>query len=108
MDRTETFRQITRLAAGLEDDDLRAIIEFLGEDYKARRKRAAQQAALALRPGDEVESVDAGRKLQAGARGHVTEVRGGVVTVHLLEHGMWRLDATLLRQASPSPRQASA
>lgn len=40
-DRAETLRLFTSLAAGLDDDNLRALLEFLGEDYKARRKRAA-------------------------------------------------------------------
>lgn len=107
MGRDEDLRQITELAVRLSDEDLRAVLEFLSQDYKARLKRASQQAALAFKPGDDVESIQPSRKLPAGARGHVNEVRGGTVLVHFPEYGAWRMDATLVRKITEPPKPSS-
>lgn len=98
MAQDEALRQIAELAAKLSDEDLRALLEYLSADYKTRIKVAAQKAALGLRQGDEVENVRGGRKLPAGARGHVSEVRGGKVVVHFPDYGAWTVDATMIRK----------
>ena len=86
-------------AHSLTGEELRQALEFLGLEYRDRLRRANQLAAMTFHPGEAVESVKAGRKLPAGARGQVIAVRGGAVRVCFPEHGgEWRMPATLLKR----------
>lgn len=92
--------QLIEWTRKLTDEELRRVIDFLCEEYKTRFTRAAQAAALALKPGDWVEVVQASRKLAAGTRGHIVEIRrSGKVDVHFPEHqGLWTMTATRVRK----------
>lgn len=95
--------KILEAAQSLSDDEVRQVLELLREEYKHRLKRADQLAAMALRDGDWVETVHAGKKLPAGAKGHVTEIRRERVNVHFPEHGMFTVSAAMLRKTDPPP-----
>ncbi len=98
-------RHLIEVAGRLDDDDLLGLIRGLTAVYKERRKATRLMAAAGLRPGDDVECMEAGRRLPAGALGHVCEVRrGGRVLVHFPEHGAWVVDATNLSKVGTVPR----
>ncbi|MBI2932485.1 MAG: hypothetical protein HYY16_12605 [Planctomycetes bacterium] len=94
---------VINAALKLSDQDLRAVLEYLGQEYKLRVKRADPMAAIALREGDWVEMVKDGRKLPAGAKGHVVEIRRGKVDVHFPDHGMWTVSATMVHKVDRPP-----
>ncbi len=96
--------ELVSRAGALSDEDLLVLIRALTADYKARRKRAALEAARGLRVGDDVEVVSPGR-LPLGACGHVNEIRRGTVSVHFPEHGFWKVQASGLRKV---PRASGA
>ena len=81
---------------------------LLRDEYKARLRRQDALAAMMLNPGDWVENLRPGRKLPQGAKGHVVELRrSGRVEVHFPEHGVWSMDASLVRKI-PTPPRATA
>jgi hypothetical protein len=92
--------EFVKLALDLTNEELRQAVEFLNREYRNRISRAAREAAAALRPGDWVEVTQGSRKLPAGLRGHVVEVRREQVDVHFPEHGSgyWTLTALLVRK----------
>lgn len=106
MDESGPLPQLIQLGLKLSDEQLRQAVVFLNEEYRARIKRAARLAAAALKAGDWVEVTSASRKLPAGIRGHIVEVRRDRVDVHFPEHGdgYWTLTATLVRKVDgPHP-----
>lgn len=92
--------QLIEWALKLSDEEVRQLIGFLSQEYKRRLQRAAQAAAMTLKPGDWVEVLKGARKLPVGARGHIVEIRrGGRVDVHFPDHeGLWTITATLVRK----------
>lgn len=98
MEDNNLITQLADWATKLSDEELHRALEFLGGEYRRRMERAAHRAALALRPGDWVEVVKSSRKLPAGARGRVTEIRGGDVKVRFADHGDWKVTAPLVRK----------
>lgn len=104
MDPQDLALKLAEWARSLSDEELRQALDFLALEHRDRLRRADQLAALAFRPGETVESMKAGRKLPAGARGRVVAVRGGAVTVHFPEQGGdWRMPATLLKRVEGNP-----
>ena len=101
------FIQFIEWAQKLSDDELRQGLEVLGQEYKDRMKRAEHMAALALREGDWVENVKDGKRLPAGAKGHIVKIRRGTIDVHFPEHGMWKVSATLVRKVDPPPTEVA-
>jgi hypothetical protein len=107
-------RSIAEAAQKLSDEELLRLIGYLSADYKDRQKRADQQAALNLRPGDEVETTMVGRNLPVGSRGRVLHLARSRVHVDFADHGVWAVlarglkkittqDASSGRSASNSP-----
>jgi hypothetical protein len=99
----DDLRQMADAAVKLSDQELLSLLEFLNTEYRARLRRAAQAAALALHPGDEVENLKGSRRLPQGARGTVTGIRRGRILVLFKDHGgVWSMHATLIRKI-PQP-----
>lgn len=90
-------------AKKLSDEEMRQVLEVLGEEYKFRVRLADQLAAMEFRVGDWVETTKQGKRLPAGAKGHVTEVRRERVDVHFPEHGMFTISASMVRKTEPPP-----
>lgn len=90
-------------AQGLSNEELHDVLDHLSLVLKMRLKEAAHRAALVLRSGDWVENLHDVRKLPAGARGHVTDIRGGKIDVHFPDHGHFTMPATMVRKAEPPP-----
>ena len=79
--------QCLKWADKLPNEDLREVLEHLHFTLKMRLKDASLRAALLLRSGDWVENPRDVRKLPAGLRGHITEIRRGRIDGHLPDYG---------------------
>lgn len=90
-------------AEKLSNEELHEVLEHLGFKLKMRLKEASYRAALGLRPGDWVENLHEVRKIPAGARGHITEIRGGKIDVHFPDHGHFKMPASMVRKTDPPP-----
>jgi hypothetical protein len=101
MDDKPKVIQVIEAARKLSDDELREVLEFLGNELRHRYKIANQMAAAGLSSTDWVETVMPGKKLPQGARGHVVEIRREHVDVHFPEYGMFTVSATMLRKIDP-------
>jgi hypothetical protein len=95
--------QIVDAAQKLNDDELRQVLEILSDELKHRYRRADQIAAAALRVGDWVEMTKGAKKLPAGAKGHIVEIRREQVDIHFPEHGMFGVSAAALRKIEKPP-----
>ena len=109
MDDQKAMAQLIDWAVKLSDEELRKVIDFLHQELKTRFNRAAQAAALALKPGVWVEVLKGARKLAVGTRGHIVEIRrNGRVDVHFPDlEGLWTVTATILRKVDGPPPGAS-
>jgi hypothetical protein len=96
--------QVLDWADKFTNEQLREVLDFLTQEYKTRLKEAAHRAALLLRPGDWAENTHEGRKLPAGARGHITEIRRDKIDVHFPDHGCFTMPATMVRKVDPPQR----
>lgn len=90
-------------AEKLSTEELREVLDHLSFKWKMRLKEAAHRAALLLRPGDWVEILHDARKLPAGARGHVTDIRRDKIDVHFPDHGHYTMPASMVRKTDPPP-----
>lgn len=95
--------QFLEWAQKLKDDELRQALEYMNQEYRVRLRRADQLVAMALNVGDWVEMIKPGKRLPAGAKGHVTEIRRERIDVHFPEHGMFTLSAAMVRKTPPPP-----
>src|SRR5881397_2123905 len=87
----ELLRQIAEMTEKLPDEEFHRLMEFLGAEYRTRMQRAAKRAALTLRPGDWVETLQPGRHLPRGARGRVIHLARSRIHVDFAEQGIWAL-----------------
>lgn len=96
-----SLAEILLSAHQISDADLHQLLTLLREELKHRYKRADQLAALGLTTKDWVEMTRGDRKLPAGAKGHVVEIRREFVSVHFPEYGMFSVAASALRKIDP-------
>jgi hypothetical protein len=94
----DALRQIADLVEHLSEEELARVMEFLNAEYRHRLRRAAQRAALTLREGDRVETLQPGRRVPRGARGRVLHVARSRVHVDFGELGIWALLPTGVRK----------
>jgi thioesterase domain-containing protein len=79
----------------------------LDQEYRLRLKRKDQIATLGLSAGDWIEMTKPGKKLPAGARGHIVKIRRGRLDVHFPQHGHWTIPASLARKVDGPPPAAT-
>jgi hypothetical protein len=90
-------------AEKLSIEELREAIGHLSFKLKIRMREEAHRAAILLRTGDWVENLHEVRKLPAGARGHITEIRRDKIDVHFPEYGHYTMPASLVRKTESPP-----
>ena len=95
--------QCLEWADKLSNEELHEVLEHLQFTLKMRLKEASHRAALLLRPGDWVENLHDVRKLPAGARGHITEIRRGKIDVHFPDHSHVTMPASMVKKTDPPP-----
>ena len=91
MTHDERLRQIAEMMETLPDEEFHRLMEFVNAEYRTRLQRAAKLAALTLRPGDWVETIEQGRHLARGARGRVIHLARSRIHVDFAEQGTWAL-----------------
>src|SRR5881628_2428330 len=91
MTHDELLRQIAEMTEKLPDGEFHRLMEFINAEYRSRLQRAAKLAALTLRPGDWVETIEQGRHLPRGSRGQVLHLARSRVHVDFAEQGIWAL-----------------
>ncbi len=113
MDEKPPVIQVVEAAQKLTNDEMRQVLEILSDELKHRYKVADQLAAMALNDKDWVETVKPGKKLPAGAKGHIVEIRREHVDVHFPDYGMYTVSATMLKRIDspaggcPKPEKGS-
>ncbi len=105
MTHDELLRQIAEMTEKLPDEQFHRLMEFLGAEHRTRLQRAAQHAALTLRPGDWVETLQPGRRLARGARGRVVHLARSRVHVDFAEQGIWALLPTGVKKLESGPAE---
>src|SRR5437867_2657398 len=104
MTHDELLRQIAEMTEKLPDEEFYRLMEFFNAEYRARQQRAAKIAALTLRPGDWVETIEQGRHLARGAaRGRVLHLARSRIHVDFAEKGIWALLPTGVKKLESSP-----
>jgi hypothetical protein len=102
-DRRPLIIQCLDWAEKLSNEELREVLEHLSFKLKMRLKEASLRAVLVLRTGDWVENLQDVRKLPAGARGHITDIRRDKIDVHFPDHGHFTMPASMVRKTDPPP-----
>ena len=105
MTHDEILRQIAEMTERLPDGEFHRLMEFLGAEYRTRLQRAAKLAALTLRPGDWVETIEEGRRLPCGSRGRLLHLARSRVHVDFAEQGIWALLPTGLKKLESGPAE---
>jgi hypothetical protein len=103
MDDKTQVTQVVEAAQKLRDDELRQVLEILGDELKHRYKRADQLAAIELKDAYWVETTLSGKKLPLGAKGHIVEIRREHITVHFSDYGLFTVSAKMLRKIDAPP-----
>ena len=101
----DLLRQIADMTAKLPDEEFHRLMEFLGAEYRTRLQRAVQHAALTLRPGDWVQTLQPVRHLAAGARGRVVQLARSRIHVDFAEQGIWALLPTGVKKLESGPAE---
>ena len=101
MTHDELLRQIAEMTEKLPDEEFHWLMEFFNAEYRTRMQRAAKRAALTLRPGDWVETLQPGRHLPRGARGRVLHLARSRIHVDFAEQGIWALLPTAVKKIEP-------
>ena len=105
MTHDELLRQIAEMTEKLPDEEFYRLMEFFNAEYRARQQRAAKIAALTLRPGDWVETIEQGRHLARGSRGRVLHLARSRIHVDFAEQGIWALLPTGVKKLESSPTE---
>jgi len=102
MTHDELLHRIAEMTEKLPDEESYRLMEFFNAEY---RTRAAQHAALTLRPDDWVETLWPGRHLARGARGRVVHLARSRIHVDFAEQGIWALLPTGVKKLEPAPAE---
>ena len=105
MTHDELLRQIAEMTEKLPDEEFHRLMEFFNAEYRMRQQRAAQHAALTLRPGDWVETTQTGRHLARGARGRVVHLARSRIHVDFAEQGIWAVQPTGVKKLESGPAE---
>lgn len=108
MTHDERLRQIAEMMETLPDEQFHRLMEFVNAEYRTRLQRAAKLAALTLRPGDWVETIEQGRHLPLGARGRVIHLARSRVHVDFAEQGIWALLPTGIKKLESGPAKGDS
>ena len=101
MTHDDLLHQIAELVEKLPDEEFQRLMEFLNAEYRTRLQRATRHAALTLRPGDWVETIQPGRHLARGARGRVIHLARSRIHIDFAEQGTWALLPTGVKKVEP-------
>src|SRR3972149_6632170 len=101
----ELLRQIAEMTEKLPDEEFHRLMEFFNAEYRMRLQRAAQHAALTLRPGAWVKTLQPGRRLARGPRGRMLHLARSRIHVDFAEHGIWALLPTGVKKLEPGPAE---
>ena len=105
MTHDELLRQIAQMTEKLPDEEFHRLMEFFNAEYRMRQQRAAQHAALTLRPGDWVETTQTGRHLAPGARGRVVHLARSRIHVDFAAQGIWAVQPTGVKKLESGPAE---